>query len=221
MTLERLITNLAKEKLSLSNSWYLWRQIDVTSLPAGVSLPEGSPYSKNVALKLELNRLWKSVPDRRFDLATYYVSTWGGVRRNRAETLRAYVTEAPHDLILNGLKGVASWSKVLCIRDPLRYAIFDARVSIALNCLQILGRVEEATLFPLLPGQNKTIQIGNKRIRTYADSRNWRRAERPAYYEEYLQLTRKVASNFQDVEVYTIEMLLFAHAKELLSRAFL
>lgn len=220
MTLTQLLIDLARRKLSAENDWYCWRDIKRKRLPAGVVLPLGNQYATNVALKLELHRLWLSSNDEeRVALAQFYVSTWGGVRRNRPETLRYYVNHTPEEVIELGQKGIASWSKVLCIRDPSNYAIFGARVSVALNSLQLTGQVTAPVLFPLLPGQNETIKSGGERIRAFARENRWGKAKKETYYGEYIDLLRNTARECA-THIYTIEMLLFAQAELLLSNAF-
>jgi hypothetical protein len=224
MTLQQMIVDLADSNLDGENGWYRWKEISRSKLPLGVSLPEGNRYAQNVALKLELHRIWSiSNPSQRFAIAKYYVSTWGGVPKNNDETLTGYVTQEPDSVISrNGKKGVASWSKVLCIRDPKKYAIFDARVSTALNCLQIIGQTELPKLLPLLPGRNKTIKAGAQEIARHAVQHHWDERENRRFYDDYLGLIRNVArsSRVPNTEIYTIEMLLFAQAECLLSAAF-
>jgi hypothetical protein len=194
------------------------------TLPSGISLPIGNQYAQNVALKLQLNKRWSTAnAKRRFALAKFYVSTWGGVKRNKDATLKGYVAQRPSSLMRAGVKGIASWSKVLCIRDPYKYAIYDARVSAALNCVQIVERVKRGTLFPLLPGQNQTIQDAIPRIRAYARANHWIDVDKSECYETYIALLAEVANRCKakNTKIYTIEMLLFSSAKDLVAKAFL
>jgi len=224
MTLEQVVRGLANSNLGGRNEWYSWG-INEADLPKGVLLPAGSHYEKNVALKLELHKVWsdpKSDIAEQVALAKYYVEKWGGIRRNKDETLREYVTQEPKQIIRNGKKGIASWSKVLCIRDPNTYAVFDARVSTSLNCLQIIGNTKHPSLFPLLPGQNKAITAGGPKIKDHAVRHRWSKARELEFYSDYLNVVRNVAGSCQlpNTRVYTIEMLLFAKAEALLARAF-
>jgi hypothetical protein len=224
MTLEQIIRDLANSNLGGENEWYRWKEISDTNLPKDVFLPAGNQYAKNVALKLELHKVWSDTNSdiaEHVALAKYYVSTWGGIRSNKDETLRKYVTQEPDSIIRNGKKGIASWSKVLCIRDPNRYAIFDARVSTALNCLQIIGHTEHPSLFPLLQGQNNTINAGRLRIKAHADQHHWSKARELEFYSDYLNIVRNVAQSCRvpNTRIYTIEMLLFAQAEVLLLKA--
>ena len=223
MLLKDAILALTNQKVDDDNDWYCWNDINPAKLPKGVTLPAGNAFARNVVLKRELHRLWNaSQEDDQLELAKYYVAVWGGVKRNSADTLRKYVTASQDDVIANGVKGVASWSKVLCIRDPEAYAIFDARVSTSLNCLQIIHGVPNPVLYPLLPGQNRTIQKGTEHITTLAGANAWTPASEHQYYRKYLSLVSEVANSCEapNAKIYTIEMLLFALAESLLAKAF-
>jgi hypothetical protein len=170
MTLQQMIVDLADSDLDGENGWYRWKEISRSKLPLGVSLPEGNRYAQNVALKLELHRIWSiSNPSQRFAIAKYYVSTWGGVPKNNDETLTGYVTQEPDSVISgNGKTGVASWSKVLCIRDPKKYAIFDARIyGVELSADHRSDRASEITPFAPRTEQNdQSRSTGNSASRS-------------------------------------------------------
>jgi hypothetical protein len=200
----------------------VWK-INEKTLPTGIVLPAGSPYEKSVALKSRLHEKWLVAnPERRFALAQFYVSTWGGVKRNKDAILKRYISQEPRSLMRQGVKGIASWSKVLCIRNPYKYAIFDARVSAALNCMQVVERVERGMLFPWLPGQNKFIQAANASVRDYARDNEWACVEKTNCYETYLALLVAVAKQCDDegTEISALEMLLFSRVEQLASSAF-
>lgn len=222
MTLENILDAFVKGKLTKTNDWYYWRSINPNNLPEGISLQPGNQYAQNVELKLRLHKLWTNTSEekKQYELAHYYIAIWGGVRGNSKKTLESYVREEPVVTIKRGHKGVASWSKLLCVRNPRDYAIFDARVSVALNSLQVSGDVSNPFLFPLLSSRNRVIKDGNKRIRDFAESRKWNK-KNADFYCEYIKLLKAVAKKQNPtVPIYTIEMLLFSQAEILLSTAF-
>ena len=219
MTLEECLIRFARSTIDGVNAWYDWR-VNPKYLPAGITLPQGNDYAQNAFLKLELSRLWRDRDvEGRLELARYYVAIWGGVRANKEETLSGYVTRAPEAIVAGGPTGVASWSKVLCIVDPHRYAIFDARVSTALNSLQVIHNVEEPELFPLLEGQNARINAGTRAFRQHSESNGWRPVPDAEFYTHYLGLMRR-AGEHSGNPIHAIEMALFAQAEELLEEAF-
>lgn len=113
-------------------------------------IPDGAPVAPfntsglsladaNVQLKRSLSEAWHLSGSDRAALAQWYVGRWGGIRANKEATLQGYIILSENELERAPLTGVATWSKILAMRDPTRYAIFDARVSAAINALQIAG----------------------------------------------------------------------------------
>ena len=216
MSLLEALISLVNTKLQSKTDWYKWRPIDTATLPEGVVLPAGSTCQRNIALKHELHRLWLVADsDRRMELARYYVKTWGGIKRNDETTLFEYVNADASAVVARATSGIASWSKVLCIRDPKKYAIFDARVSASLNCLQISNRVETPAMYPCLNTQNGGVKSGNKRIRVHANENNWVPVNTRTFYEGYLGLISDAAASC-GVCIQTVEMVLFSATLKLL-----
>lgn len=219
MTLNQAIIDYARTILTPTNDWFSWK-INPNLIPDGIALPHGNPYSQNVALKLALNVQYHlGNVDTKILVTKYYIATWGGVRRNSEEKIRNYSLAPPDTLVANGIDGIASWSKALCIRDPNEHAIYDARVAVSLNCLQIIFGVDDPQLFPLLAGQNKLINKGSQRIRQFACDKKWSKAQEAEFYQIYNSMLSSAATALA-VGTYAIEMLLFAHAPILLREAF-
>ena len=220
MTIEEALIEFGRELICPPNEWYKWRKINPRFLPEGVSVSGGNSYFQNESLKKQLSeQYWLGTDERKIEITRYYIAVWGGVRRNRPEKIRGYALNPPSSLIEGGVSGVASWSKALCIRDPNRYAIYDARVSVSLNALQIIYSVQDPVLFPLLVGQNKLINKGSDLLIFNACQKAWGRVSEASFYNMYNALLEKVACSLK-VEHYTVEMALFAKALELLKSAF-
>jgi len=219
MTLQDAIVAHGRANLTETNDWYRW-PVNPLFLPNGIVLPMGSPYAQNVALKLRLSDMYSTAnDDLKQELTYYYITKWGGIKRNTEENIRSYALDTPASLIARGSKGIASWSKALCIRCPSEYAIYDARVALSLNCLQIISPVNTPILFPLLLSQNKLISIGNRMLRRYASAHGWGVAHEGEFYPRY-NTTLSSAAQLLGSNLYTLEMLLFAKAPELLREAF-
>lgn len=175
-------------------------------------------HEANIRLRRHLAEIWRSTPSSRLEIARWYVAVWGGVKRNADETLQRYVSAAPDLLAVSGTAGVASWSKVLAVSDPERFAIFDARVSAALNALQ-LKRGGQHILFPRLRSQNGGIVDFNAwlgRLRTTDATR----PPSTAVYATYLALVHAAARIVGDgCTPELVEMVLFANAETLASDA--
>jgi len=219
MTLQDAIVVHGRANLTESNDWYPW-PVNPRFLPTGIVLPKGSPYMQNVALKLLLSDMYSTADDDlKQEITYYYIVKWGGIKRNTKENIRSYALDTPASLIARGSKGIASWSKALCIRSPNEYAIYDARVALSLNCLQIISPVNTSILFPLLLGQNKLISFGNRMLLRYASAHGWAVAHERDFYRQYNTILSS-AAYLLGSNLYTLEMLLFAKAPELLREAF-
>lgn len=138
MNLLNALNDYCSHHINESNDWYNWK-FDDPNLPITLSVSGENSYFKNISLKEELHKAWKNETDndKKGELIKYYISTWGGIRRNSNESLEFYMTKAPEILIAQGKKGIASWSKALVLHNPEEYAIFDARVSASLKLLTI------------------------------------------------------------------------------------
>ena len=219
MTLQEAIVDYGTANLTEENDWYRWR-VNPTLLPAGVFLPPGRPYAQNVALKLQLSDLYSTANDDvRQEITRYYIAKWGSIKRNTEDKIRIYALDTPASLIARGSRGIASWSKALCIRCPNEYAIYDARVALSINCIQIRGLVNAPMKFPLLSGQNKLINQGGRLVNRYAHIHGWAVAQENDFYRQYISVLSS-AAQILAVNLYTLEMLLFAKAPELLQEAF-
>ena len=219
--LTEIIVEYSKKYVNENNDWYNWREINEDKLPMGIELPEGNQYLKNVVLKKELNKKWKesqNVEDKLI-LIKYYIATWGGIHTNSLESMEEYSKLSASQLIKNGKKGIASWSKAIVVHDPNEFAIFDARVAISLNCIQKLYGLNDAVLFPVLPSRNKIVALGNKLIKATAKSESWEKAYEENFYTQYLKILNSVAKELNS-DISTIEMLLFAKAEELVQDAY-
>ncbi len=108
---------------------YRW-EFRVETVPFGLQVPNGTSRAKTIALKKILHERWlvSDFQDKQ-RIIQWFISEWGGIRTNDRQTIAAYADASPQDLIDRGVTGIASWSKALCIYDPERYAIFDARVA--------------------------------------------------------------------------------------------
>jgi hypothetical protein len=220
MLLTTAIVNLGNELLSTDNNWYEWKAINPKLLPNNVVLPEKNQYHQNVYLKQRLHQLWQDgIDETKISLVHYYISTWGSVRRNSPENIKFYALQSPDELIELGTKGVASWSKALCVQNPHRYAIYDARVAVSLNALQIINKTDSPQLFPILMGQNKRVNKAGQIISDHAFKNKWQKLGADKFYKRYLEIISEAATQL-NCDIYTVEMLLFARVLSLFEKAF-
>lgn len=176
-----------------------------------------SSAKANIRLKRALSAAWHERPTDRASIERWYVSNWGGVRANRDATLAAYAASSDEELLRRGVVGVASWSKILVIRKPERYVIYDARVGAALNALQIVRGCGPPLLFPQVPSRNSVIRQYHTNETAMAAAAS--RVRSSQAYRTYLDLVTGVARQLNLEMLDTIEMALFANAEKLAGEA--
>jgi len=210
--MENLVPHLAavvRETLSQPD-WYSWRL--PKKLPEGVELSPGSCFEQTVELKNILAESYKRGGEcERLELAAYFVAIWGGVRRNSEATLRHYVKTEPKDLMSEqGAKGISSWSKVLHLQDPERYFIYDARIAVVLNLVQVERGLDSPLSFPIPDSKNRVIKAARRRLMQVARTSRWRKVP-VGMYADYNALLARVAKEAR-ADAGTVEMALFASA---------
>jgi len=222
------VIEYVRRKHAAGTAWYAW-EFNPAKVPSGI-LPHGAQgsdwYSRNADLKRRLHGAWlEGSTTERAALEAYYIKGWGRVRGNRHGTLQAYHGASADENIARGKSGIASWSKALCVRNPLEYAIFDARVAASLNALQIIhrARIGVPARFPVLASQNRRVVQANRQLRSHFRAHGWP-PERADFYRGYLSLCRQAAARLggpgEPLPIYAVEMVLFAHTEELLREAF-
>jgi hypothetical protein len=218
MKISDALNQFCNEFLNDNNDWYNWK-INESKIPDGIRLPNGNQYIRNIALKHELHRVWASESDitNKGNLIQYYIKDWGGIRTNSNASMENYMLGTSSTLIGFGEKGISSWSKALVVHNPHVYAIFDARVSTSLNCLQIIYDIDKKELFPILASRNKEVAEGQRLIKRIAKENSWKKVSKDTFYHDYLALLKKVAEK-QNTDLSTVEMLLFAKAEELVKK---
>ncbi|RKP48276.1 hypothetical protein D7S89_13200 [Trinickia fusca] len=199
---------------------YGW-DFDETTVPLGIRLPDTKTLvDKNLALKAMLNAAWRRGSDiERKVISDWYIKDWGRVRTNAPETLLLYATANEEDILARGATGIASWSKALTIRDPMRFTTFDARTSISLNALQLLGRTPKPLIFPSLPSRNSRVPLAQKTAKRVQKLNEYESIKPTATYRVYNKLLADVAAALGDsITNQMVEMVLFAQADELSER---
>lgn len=218
MLLEDILSRYASRHLRDGREWYQWNIDSERLRELGITVSGQNSFERNVDLKRKLSRRWHRHSEDRTRLTQFYVAGWGRIRSNAPKTLQEFAIAPAEQLIARGYMGVASWSKVLVMHDPDKYAIFDARVAAALNGLQLQDQSTNPTLFPILSSRNRAIADSARLFRSVAQRVCWSRLGARVFYREYLSLISAVASRISQ-PIYVIEMLLFAKAKEIVADA--
>lgn len=182
---------------------------------------DGSNYEKNIALKTHSHKIWAD--GDKYEIANWVVSNWGGIRTNKPSTLTKYVDDIVIGNIPSDLKGVASYSKILSFMDPHRFAIYDARVAISLNAIQLILSNQTGIAFNYLSGRNTALAKFRRHPSTpirELSSRGWHRSDPNDCYALYLRKLNEAKAALRPHPLYELEMALFADA-EVLSEMYL
>jgi hypothetical protein len=193
------------------------------AIPAQVPVPWSNPSSQNLAeanfrLKRALAENWHLETSDRYELANWYVGQWGGIRKNKPATIQTFALQSEDELARAPLAGIATWSKILAMRNPSLYAIFDARVSASLNALQFLAS-GEPILFPDLVSRNKTVNAFQRWSREERVRREHYRVRKEHVYPSYMAVLHEVGRRLGNESPDQAEMVLFANAEVLAMRA--
>ncbi len=121
------------------------------------------PAKQNIELRYHLKTCWANADAReKTRLATWIIKHWGGIGRNKQATIDGYVAMADTLDPTTPFTGVSSYSKVLSMRDPDKFAIYDARVAASLNAIQLILRLQGLSsvnllAFPTPSSRNKEV----------------------------------------------------------------
>lgn len=193
---------------------YKW-PFSTKAFPLPYTKNSTNDYQNSLDLREFIHQKIKAKSEKSIDLQIWYVKDWGGVRTNRESTFEEYLHTPSEDLIRKkGEKGIASWSKLLSLRDPSTFAIYDARVAMSLNTISLICSSKSNTFFPQLPSRNKKIVAAQAVIKSLAKSKNLNFDS--GFYKNYLNtLNQSVIECGNKFDIQTAEMVLFANAEDL------
>jgi len=186
---------------------------------AKVNEGTGDNYAKNIMLKEQSPRIWKD--GDKLEVSKWVIADWGGIKGNSAATVASYASAISEGHYPDEIKGVASYSKILSFMDPSEFAIYDARVAISLNAIQLLRGDKNGTAFTYLPGRNTKLQTFRKLPSTQRRAllqSGWNAVAANDCYNFYLNTLKQVKSELVAAKLYELEMSLFADAEKLADR---
>jgi hypothetical protein len=170
---------------------------------------------RNRALKPHLAAFWRSATlDDRRELANWIVCHWGGIRSHGDDTMERNFKRVLNENPNTPFAGVSSYSKILSIINPDRYAVFDSRVAYSINAIQVAyiaqhPHTQECYFFPFPPGRNTQIAVYNDLLgRRALRARGLISIEEDEVYTAYLRILQNVAHG-QERTILEVEMDLF------------
>ena len=210
MLLKQAVNDYISNNLDKLHRDYRWT-FDSGSLPLNICPVGDNWFDKNISLRALLHKAWLNGSQaERALISNWYIVQWGGVRTNHKKTLEYYAIANPTLLLSLKEKGIASWSKSISVVEPDRYAIFDARVSSAINSLQIIYEVDNPKMFPILPSRNGVIKIANERLKKL----HWQKQDKKIFYQSNNNMLIDIVANLGGkVTLQMAEMVLFSRAE--------
>lgn len=213
MQLQDAIRDYLATQLCKISDLYNWN-FTLTGFPDNNYEQTGlNAYEKSRNLRSMINNEINNRSPISNDLQIWYVKNWGGVKSNKNETMLTYMNANVDQLISLGSKGIATWSKILSIRNPSEYAIYDARVAVSLNSIQKIYDVESPILFPQLASRNKSFVLPTQQI--INNSRFFKNKCDMNFYLKYLDILSYATSKTNGFDIQDAEMVLFSNAEEL------
>jgi len=209
---------------------YSWQISDVTWSKLGTDFDykkfSGDPPRQNIEMKQHLAKYWANASiNEKIRVSKWIVSDWGGIHRNSDMTILGYINQADAEYPATPFYGIASYSKILAIKAPEGYAVFDARVAASLNAVQLLLRREGKLTSPNLlgflvpPGRNNIVnRFDSAAPPSVLQRLGFAVVEKDATYDIYLSILRQMKPAVKK-SILEIEMFLFAQADDLCERA--
>ena len=182
-------------------------------------------YEKNVSLKLLLSKKFDENDLDLNSISEWIIMSWGGIK-TLSKRIDDYIYHVETKSYPDYLNGVASYSKLFAMFYPREFAIYDARVAVSLNIIQLLSEEKDALFFPYLSGRNKvtgdqTSGRGFSNIHDFkknqieaSSQKHWEFIKQKDVYKIYNEILIDLCKE-NNWDLWDVEMLLFAKAEQL------
>jgi hypothetical protein len=192
---------------------------------ADVQLGGTNNYEKNVSLKRYFAKRFTNNDLDVERASIWIIKDWGGIKKI-SKNLDQYIEGVQAKRLPTKIECIPSYSKLYAMFYPDDFAIYDARVAVSLNIIQLLAGKENAFLFPFLSGRNKVTGDSSKcrgftaiphfkseQLLKSKDVR-WQRPKPGRTYTTYNQILHSSLLLHRG-SLIDVEMLLFSQAEEL------
>ncbi|MGL4324480.1 MAG: hypothetical protein ACRCTD_10620 [Beijerinckiaceae bacterium] len=178
----------------------------------GINFP--SEYSNdaerlNVEIRRSFSEAWKSV-QQQGAIARWIIGDWGGIGGNK-DTKIERILEICNSRSDHPFDGISSYSKVLSFLEPEGFFVYDSRVALSLNWIQIcLGK--RATYFHIPLSQAKNALMASLICESSYASYFSEIVHKDKIYQRYIEFIKEVAK-YANKPPLEIEMFLFSYAE--------
>ena len=226
------ISDYLRDKKDNISSLYTWEfNVELPKKKFGIDAEGTNWLEKTISLKQGLREYLSKRPDAQVDVAEYFITEWGGIRRfsKSKETVKDFSNwqdsqTRPED-VKPKFNSVSSWSKWLSLVCPAWACIYDSRVAYSLNAINYLGGGNHK-IFPIPEGRNTRLGILDistlllmKKLKK-GDSSNPKDIKKAYFikeqdaYLDYLDMMVAVSKALwgDKTHIHEVEMLLFALA---------
>ena len=179
---------------------------------------------RNVRLRFEVSRLWNEAVasgngNLALELSFWIVKGWGGIKNIKDETIKSHHFAAVNKLFGLPFEHISSSSKVITLTDPEIYQIYDARVAVSLNVIQLAANTEVRIYFEI-PDTQITWISGHEdcfraRIpkQAFLDDFGFKAIPKEEIYRYYTMFLSKIGVDaVPQLDPIEVEMALFALA---------
>lgn len=189
-----------------------------------VSLPDGSPYERHIALKFLLKPLLENSSN--LDCHYWIMREWGGIkglkRGQKNDEILCMLPEmlASGKLSAAAFDNISSFSKVASFLEPERYAIYDSRVIFSLNWLFFKHYGNEYPLFHQPQGRNAKLAQYHLSTLFALSGMETREHSKESAYHIYCEWMRDWSRQIfgEKALPYEMEMLLFYIAPDWITK---
>lgn len=179
---------------------------------------EQDSWRRNVKLRFELSEFWNELVARdqlndALEITRWKVSDWGGIRNISDATIREHFNDAFYKKTFLPFDHISSKSKALTLLDPSTLQIYDARVAVSLNTMQLLADTEVRLYFKIPETTIKMIQHDKDCFHARLPEAAFNEFDFVSLpleniYTTYTRLLLKLAVEMQ-LNVIDVEMMLF------------
>jgi hypothetical protein len=214
------------------NKDFLWREqkaaykalASLTSYDFVADLnKERDNWRRNVKLRYKLSEHWKALVEQdklneALAVTRWMIKDWGGVKNISDETIGEHFADAIYRKHFLPFGHISSKSKALALSEPEKLQIYDARVAVSLNVMQLVADTEIRLYFAIPSTQIRSIQHTDDCFQTRLPQAVFEKfgfvtVPLDDIYSIYTQLLLKLARDMQLFPV-EVEMWLFGLALE-------
>ena len=165
-----------------------------------------------IAFRKKIAEIWNNNLDLavKQNIATYVITRWGGVTKNKSETINGYVLAIDKDIneLTKQTYGIASKSKLLATVYPEKFFVYDSWIAWGLNRFILQNCPALKVRFPFIKGriskpEEKNLKLKLKPLRCLS-------------YTDYCELIKTIGLKlgYSQECLQLIEMTLFYRSRE-------